>query len=136
MSAGLEIKVDGLVKKFDQMPAQIQQAMIDELRLTAIMIESSYKIAVPVDTGRLITSIHTEHSDIKAFNYSDREGNNYSGTIGYDLKPTQVIVGTNVEYAAKIEYRGGKGGKGKGALLDAFESETRGLPDRLTKLIK
>jgi hypothetical protein len=135
MKMKLELKVDKLVKEFDKMPDQIQKAMIDELRLTGLMIESSYKIAVPVDTGRLISSIHTEHSDIKSFNYSDREGNTYNGTLGYDLKPTQVIVGTNVEYAQKIEYRGGKT-KGKAALLNAFESETRGLPERLAKLIK
>lgn len=135
MSAKLELKITDLVKKFDEMPNQVQKAMIDELRLTGFMIETSYKLGVPVDTGRLISSIHTEHSDIKSFNYSDSKGNTYQGSLNYNLTPNQVIVGTNVEYAQKIEYKGGKT-KGKAALLNAFESETKGLPERLAKLIK
>jgi hypothetical protein len=135
MSVKLELKLDSLVKKFDTMPDEVQKAMIDELRLTAFMIETGYKIGVPVDTGRLISSIHVEHSDQKSFNYTDNRGNTYNGSIGYNLKPTQVIIGTNVEYASKIEYRGGKT-KGKSALLEAFQKETAGLPERLAKLIK
>ena len=135
MSVKLELKVDKLVKDFDQMPDEIQKAMIDELRLTGAMIETNYKIAVPVETGRLITSIHMEHSDLKSYTYTDHKGNTYNGSLNYDLKPTQVIVGTNVEYAEKIEKRGGKI-RGKNALKIAFESETRGLPERLAKLIK
>jgi hypothetical protein len=135
MSVKLELKLDNLVKKFNTMPEEIQKAMIDELRITGYMIETTYKIGVPVITSRLKTSIHVEHSDIKSFNYSDNQGNTYNGYIGYDLKPTQVIIGTNVEYASKIEYRGGKT-KGKAALLEAFEKETAGLPERLAKLIK
>lgn len=135
MSVKLELKVNKLVNKFESMPEEIQKAMIDELRLTAFMIETNYKLGVPVDTGRLISSIHVEHSDIKSYNYTDYPGNPFDGYIGYNLKPTQVIIGTNVEYANKIEYRGGKE-KGKGALLNAFESETAGLPERLKKLIK
>jgi hypothetical protein len=135
MSVKLELKVNKLVDKFETMPEAIQRAMIDELRLTGFMIESNYKIAVPVDTGRLKSSIHTEHSDQTSFNYSDSRGNTFNGKLGFNLKPTQVIVGTNVEYASKIEYRGGKT-KGKRALLEAFEKETAGLPERLAKLIK
>jgi hypothetical protein len=136
MSATLELKADQLIKKFDSFSAEIQQAMIEELRLTGFMIESNYKIAVPVVTSRLQTSIHTEHSDIRAFSYSDNKGNTYNGKLNFNLKPTQVVVGTNVVYSGVIEYKGGKGGKGKGALLNAFESQTKGLPDRLAKLIK
>lgn len=135
MSVKLELNIKGLVKKFDTMPEEIQKAMIQELRLTGFMIESKYKIAVPVDTGRLKTSIHTEHSDIRAFNYSDSKGNTYNGSLGLSLKPTQVVIGTNVIYASKIEYQGGKT-KGKAALLEAFEKETKGLSERLAKLVK
>jgi len=135
MSVKLELKADQLIKKFDGLTEEIQKAMIDELRVTGFMIESAYKIGVPVDTGRLRSSIHTEHSDQTSFSYSDSKGNTFEGSLGYRLKPTQVIVGTNVEYAEKIEYMGGKT-KGKGALLTAFEAETKGLPERLAKLIK
>jgi hypothetical protein len=135
MSVKLELKADQLIKKFDGLTEVIQKAMIDELRVTGFMIESAYKIGVPVDTGRLRSSIHTEHSDQTSFSYSDSKGNTFEGSLGYRLKPTQVVVGTNVEYAEKIEYMGGKT-KGKGALLTAFEAETKGLPERLAKLIK
>jgi phage gpG-like protein len=135
MSLKLELKVDKLMKSFDRLSNEVQQSMIDELRITGLMIESAYKIAVPVDTGRLRSSIHTEHSDLTSFSYSDSKGNTYTGSLGYRLKPTQVIVGTNVEYAQKIEYFGGKT-QGKNALYDAFEMETKGLPERLAKLIK
>ena len=132
----LELKIDGLVKKFDSLTEDIQQAMVDELRITGFMIESAYKIAVPVDTGRLRSSVHTEHSNMSSFSYSDSQGNTFNGSLGYSLKPTQVIVGTNVIYSGVIEYKGGKAGKGKRALLEAFEAETKGLPERLAKLIK
>lgn len=135
MSVKLELKADQLVKEFDRLTGEVQQAMIDELRVTGFMIESAYKIGVPVDTGRLRSSIHTEHSNQTSFSYSDSKGNTYNGSLGYKLERTQVIVGTNVEYAEKIEYFGGKT-KGKGALLTAFEAETKGLPERLAKLIK
>lgn len=135
MSVKLELNIKGLVDKFDTMPEEIQTAMIDELILTGLMIETNYKIAVPVVTSRLQTSIHTEHYRLKSYNYTDNKGNTYNGSLNYDLKPTQVIVGTNVEYASKIEYKGGKT-KGKRALLEAFEKETAGLPERLAKLIK
>jgi ribosomal protein L13E len=135
MSVTLELKADQLVKKFDSLTAEVQQAMIDELRVTGFMIESAYKIGVPVDTGRLRSSIHTEHSDQTSFSYSDSKGNTFNGSLGFKLQPTQVVVGTNVIYAPKIEYQGGKT-KGKGALLTAFEAETKGLPQRLAELIK
>jgi ribosomal protein L13E len=135
MSVKLELKADQLIKDFDRLTGEVQQAMIDELRVTGFMIESAYKIGVPVDTGRLRSSIHTEHSDQTSFSYSDSKGNTFNGSLGFKLQPTQVVVGTNVVYANKIEYKGGKT-KGKGALLTAFEAETKGLPQRLAELIK
>lgn len=136
MSIKLDLEITNLVKKFKEMPIDVQNAMIEELMLTGFMIESNYKIAVPVDTGRLQSSIHTETANKRTFNYSDSTGQTYNGKFGLDrLEKTQVVVGTNVEYAAKIEYRGGKT-KGKRALLEAFEKETAGLPARLAKLIK
>lgn len=136
MSIKIEMKIDNLVKKFNTMPIDVQNAMIDELKITALMIESGYKIGVPVDTGRLRSSIHVETANQRSYSYSDSTGQTYLGKLSIDrLQKTQVIIGTNVEYASKIEYRGGKT-KGKQALLEAFEKETEGLPERLVKLIK
>lgn len=135
MSQEINLEIKGLVKKFEAMPETIKKAMMEELILTAIMIESTYKIGVPVDTGRLITSIHTEYIGQTNYSYSDNEGNSYYGSFKSKPKEGQVIIGSNVEYANKIEYLGGKT-KGKEALLEAFKKETRNLPDRLAKLIK
>jgi hypothetical protein len=162
--AGVEFKINvgDFIKKINKMPEEVQGKMIDELRLTAYIIETSYKIAVPVITSRLKTSIHVEHSHIKSYNYSDNKGVSFDGYTGYNLKPTQVIIGTNVEYADVIEFgftgdvsvksfqRTSKNGNthtvsahtrkmermGNNALKEAFEKETAGLPERLAKLIK
>ena len=101
MSVKLEMKVNKLVDKFDSMPDEIQKAMIDELRVTGFMIESTYKIAVPVVTSRLQTSIHTEHADLKSYTYSDNKGNTYNGSLGYNLKPTQAVSYTHLTLPTK-----------------------------------
>ena len=136
MSVKLELKADQLIKDFDRLTGEVQQAMIDELRVTGFMIESAYKIGVPVDTGRLRSSIHTETANKRAHSYSNNKGETFVSRFSFEkLQKTQVVVGTNVIYANKIEYQGGKT-KGKGALLTAFEAETKGLPQRLAELIK
>jgi len=80
------------------------------IAMSKVEIETVAKRAVPVDTGRLKTSIMTLTKDIKTYSYTDREGNSYDGKLksvqpfGYD-----VFVGTNVEYAVYIHEKGGGG---------------------------
>lgn len=130
------LEVSDFIKSLENLSEEIEQKMVLELRVTGAMIETDYKMNVPVDTGRLRSSIHLQHSDFKRYVYSDRKGQNFDGTFKMDDdNKFTVYVGTNVEYAPKIEYEGGKV-MGKNALETAFEKNTNGLIQRLEKLIK
>jgi hypothetical protein len=89
---------------------EIKSAVYQEIVDGAFIIQTKAKQNVPVDTGRLKTSIMTLTKDIKTYSYTDREGNSYDGKLrtvqpfGYD-----VYVGSNVEYAMKIHEQGGGG---------------------------
>jgi len=131
---GLTLEMKGLIEKLESLPKETEQRMVKELRVTGLMIETDYKIAVPVDTGRLRSSIHTEHSDFRNFTYNDKQGNMFDGKLSIDPNDRQVVVGTNVVYSTKIEIEGGKI-MGKDALSNAFKKNTSGLLDRLLKLI-
>lgn len=56
-----------------------------------------------IDTGRLRASIFTKTIDNKKHRYSDQEGNSYTCELSSYVDNSQVSVGTNVEYAKKIE---------------------------------
>lgn len=109
----------------------------DELHKSGMNIETAAKQEVPVDTGRLRSSIHFESSEInRSFTYADQRGNSYSGKFNVTPRPLEVYAGTNVEYAYDIHRMGGKGGKGEGFLLKAHESEKIMLIRRLNQRIK
>lgn len=131
---GLTLEMKGLIDKLENLPKEVEKKMVQELRVTGLMIETDYKIAVPVDTGRLRSSIHTEHSDFRNFNYTNKQGEIFDGKLSIDPTNKQVVVGTNVVYSTIIEERGGKI-MGKDALATAFQKNTSGLLDRLMKLI-
>jgi hypothetical protein len=131
---GLTIEVKGLIDNLENLPKEVEKKMVQELRVTGLMIESDYKIAVPVDTGRLRSSIHTEHSGFRNFTYNNKQGDIFDGKLSINPNDRQVVVGTNVEYSTIIEERGGKI-KGKDALATAFKKNTAGLLNRLLKLI-
>jgi carbon monoxide dehydrogenase subunit G len=110
--------------------------IVGEIRVTGAMVETDYKREVPVDTGRLRSSIHMQHSDNQGHTYSDNQGRMFDGTLPTKADRYTVFVGTNVEYATRIELGQTKTQKGKKALENAFEKNTRGLIGRLEKLIK
>lgn len=70
---------------------------------------------IPVDTGRLRNSIHTEFVNgfggliPKPTNYKDDAGNSFDGKLSASLDNDSVVVGTNLEYAQKINRIGGGG---------------------------
>lgn len=73
---------------------------------TAYNIDADAKLiltqASAVDTGRLRSSIHVESTDIKAQPYTDDKGNSFESKLELSAKENELIVGTNVEYAAFI----------------------------------
>lgn len=116
---------------FDQASKKIVEDLYDELVVTGLMIESKYKLNVLVDTGRLKSSAWTKHKKNKSYNYSNALGETFSGALDYDLKDHEVVVGTNVNYAIYVEERW----KNK-AFENAYSSETKGLEQRLKKILK
>lgn len=70
---------------------------------------------IPVDTGRLRNSIHTEFVNgfggytPKPTTYTDDAGNSFNGKLSASLDNDSVVVGTNLEYAQKINRIGGGG---------------------------
>lgn len=77
------------------------------------------KTEIPVDTGRLRNSIHTEFIEgfagltPKSTVYKDDKGESFNGKLSASLDKKSVVVGTNVEYADKINRVGGGGKNSK-----------------------
>lgn len=102
----LEISTKSLIDFEDSLDGAseyILDAIKKELVITGLMVESAYKVAVPVDTGRLRASAWTKHEGLKSFSYT-AQGKSYNGDLDFDPKDGGVGVGTNVEYANAIEY--------------------------------
>jgi hypothetical protein len=136
MTNDIDLDITNFVNSLENLSQEIENKMIHELRVTGAMIETDYKYGVPTVTARLKTSIHMQHSDFKNYVYSDRKGQNFNGTFRMsDNDKFSVFIGTNVEYAPKIEMQGGKI-MGKDALETAFNKNTSGLLERLSKLVK
>ena len=159
---GAFIDINPFIKSLGELTKEIDDKLVKEVRTTGFMVESDYKKATPVDTGRLRSSIHTQHSDYKQHQYSDNKGQMRDGTLPTTPDRYTVFVGTNVEYAPVIErgfngsvtikshFRTSRTGrqfqvrshsrkmnrKGNGALEKAFEKNVSGLLERLAKLIK
>lgn len=90
-------------------------AVIKAIHLTGKAIESTAKLRLRgrLDsarhwvTGRLTTSVHMEHNmDYKDKNTykSDDSSGAVDGILGIQLEDMEAAVGTNVEYAGKIEF--------------------------------
>lgn len=97
-----------LLKKFDKFAEEIKVEAQQELLANCLVeIETVAKEKLTqdahIDTGRLRASIYTKHIDKKTNRYSDNEGNSYICDLKKSVKELQFIVGTNVEYAWKIE---------------------------------
>ena len=77
------MKVDGLdviLKRLDQKPARVQQAVSTVIARYALLIEASAKKAAPVDTGNLRASIRTELEALSAVIIS---GADYSAYVEF-----------------------------------------------------
>jgi phage gpG-like protein len=124
--------IEELKKALSKIPVEAQPKVKKSmLEIMRVEVETKAKFSVPVDTGRLRSSIHTmeEGTDYK---YSDSEGNRYEGTLStLKVSKNEVAVGTNVNYADKIHKAGGRGGKGKKFLEIPF---TKAVPNLLKKI--
>ena len=91
------------------MTRELHDKLKRELVLTAIVdVETEAKLQITedehIDTGRLRASIHTEYKNHVGNSYADESGNTFSGSLRTAPRnDLDVIVGTNVSYAQKIE---------------------------------
>jgi len=125
--------IAGIVKDFENLSSEIQSKMIAEIKLSAIEIADLYKIAVPVDTGRLRSSIHVSFKNNINYNYQDNEGQTFEGSL--ESKPkneAEVFIGTNVVYAKYVE--GIEGRTGFEAFYKALDKVLPEMEARLEKL--
>jgi hypothetical protein len=109
MANGVQIKGLGKVlKRFEQFAEEIKVEAQQELVASCMIeIETVAKEKLTqdghIDTGRLRSSIFTKTKDNRTNRYSDQEGNSYTCELSKSVKELQVVCGTNVEYALKIE---------------------------------
>ena len=100
------IKVPNWREIDDQLEKEIQ----DEINKTALRIETEAKKNTPVDTGRLRSSIKI------------------------DLRPLEAEIGTNVNYAAFVEFGTSKQ-SAQPYLFPAFERERKRYINNIKALV-
>lgn len=106
-----QVQIRGLgkvLKKFQNFAEEIKVEAQQELVASCMIeIETVAKEKLTqdghIDTGRLRASIFTKTKDKRNHRYSDQEGNSYTCKLSKSVKDLQVVCGTNVEYALKIE---------------------------------
>lgn len=109
--------------------AKVHRNLSNEIQATALEIDRGAKREVPVDTGRLRASIHPQFKSTTGFQYADGEGGLFDGLIQVNLGIFEAIVGTNVQYAQKIEDQ-------TQFLETASKSAQRSFEQRLKKIFK
>ena len=128
MAGGVRLNYkDNDVIKLLQKISKTDKQVMDELIVAGLRIETIAKELVPVDTGRLKTSIHTETDKL----------NTATGGDNFETKADagEVLVGTNVNYAEIIHDNGGKNERGKAFLSEAFMTGVGELREVIAKKI-
>lgn len=95
------------IKELRNYVKQTGENLKDVINRAGAAIENRAKLGTPVKTGRLRSSIHFEVKNDKSHTYNDNLGNTFDGNLGLPLRELEVVVGTNVTYAPKIEKRYG-----------------------------
>jgi phage gpG-like protein len=92
------------LKKFGKDAEKVVKNVVD---LTALDVETDAKDKLKgnhVKTNRLRASIHREIKPNQSFNYSDNKGGFFDGSLKVNFGEFEAITGTNVEYAASMEF--------------------------------
>jgi len=92
-----------------QDPALVEKMLENALVAGALQIANAAKIKAPYKTGNLRRSIHVgghiDASPQMQMDMADTTGTDIGGSGRYGKHQVRVRVGTNVEYAAPLEYR-------------------------------
>jgi phage gpG-like protein len=100
-------EVDKVLRKLNTMSEKVQQAVNKEIIASAFRIDAEAKGRSPVRTGRLRSSIHIETKKTTSHDYRDYNGKKFTGKLSVQIGDNSAVVGTNVEYAKKMEDRDG-----------------------------
>lgn len=93
-----------VMKKLDEYSAKTQLKIQKQVDKSAFNIHRNAVSNCPVKTGRLRNSLHVKTQRNEGHRYSDNEGKGYTDTLGVRVKKGQALVGTNVEYAPRVEF--------------------------------
>lgn len=92
-----------------QDPALVEKMLENALVAGALQIANAAKIKAPYKTGNLKRSIHVgghiNATPQMEMDMADTTGTDIGGAGRYGKHQVRVRVGTNVEYAAPLEYR-------------------------------
>lgn len=92
-----------------QDPALVEKMLENALVAGALQIVNAAKIKAPYKTGNLRRSIHVgghiNATPQMEMDMADTTGTDIGGSGRYGKHQVRVRVGTNVEYAAPLEYR-------------------------------
>lgn len=125
---GISVKLNGIdrvVAYMQKLHPNAEKLMRKEIARAGINIQREASIRCPVDTGRLRSSIHP------VFSTDGLSAEIGAGAMRYGSKD---IAGTNVEYAAFVEF-GTRRMRAHPFLFPAFEVEWRRLVDAITKIL-
>lgn len=128
-----------------QDPALVEKMLENALVAGAMQIVNAAKIRAPYKTGNLRRSIHVGgHIDADPqtqMDMADTTGTDIGGAGRYGSHQVRVRVGTNVEYAAPLEYRNA-GARAymrpaaDEAKADAIRDMRDALADQLAKVVR
>lgn len=128
-----------------QDPALVEKMLENALVAGALQIVNAAKIRAPYKTGNLRRSIHVGgHIDADPqtqMDMADTTGTDIGGAGRYGSHQVRVRVGTNVEYAAPLEYRNA-GARAymrpaaDEAKADAIRDMHDALADQLAKVVR
>lgn len=112
MGKGIKVKnADKVIVKLSGYSNRVQKSIVTEMSIAAMNIESKAKVRVPIDTGRLRSSI-------------------LKGKTNKGFK-----VGTNVEYAPFVEH-GTSRVSARPYLFNSFNESVKRMQDRIKKILK
>ena len=128
-----------------QDPALVEKMLENALVAGALQIANAAKIKAPYKTGNLKRSIHVgghiNATPQMEMDMADTTGTDIGGSGRYGKHQVRVRVGTNVEYAAPLEYRNAGARAYMRPAADEAKAEAirdmrDALADQLAKVVK
>ena len=133
----VRVKIEGIPKitknmdKWEEKILKVAHGAV--IKSAKIDVETGAKKKITqdkhIDTGRLRASIHTSYNGNDIHSYSDNEGKSFQGKLDVRYKEYNVFVGTDVEYAEKIEML-------DSYIFYAYKMGKNKLPKRIQKDVK